>query len=673
MKNPPDPRLRRILNPRLIAVVTLILGVILLLSALLEMYYTKKELTQALRQQALSVMALSQRGLDNAALSLTYVEDLLADNLLDNARLLERLDRQGALDNELLTEIARENDLFRVNVFDDRGRRIASNMGATERGPIQAPRMLLQSVLQDSTDELILGFRQHMFGAGERFAVAKHRSRGGAIVVNVDAEQMLAFRRAIGAGSFIKLVGQSPEVLYAVLQDSTGILLASQGVTSMSSPESDTFLSQGFAGDAPVTRFTEFDHEEVFEIIQIARLETKPAILRIGLSTAALHAAMHRGQLRVALASLLLLVLGVLSAIGSIGAQNYRLLQQTLSRVESYASGILREMNEAVVAVDREGKILLFNHMAETMFNVQAQEIIGRPCENLRPVCAWLTEALQDGQSRSDITRTIIVREKELFVQASVTVLADESGAIDTIFAMIKDLTEQQRLQEHIKRQEQISAMGHLASGVAHEIRNPLNAIGMISQRLHQEFAPKSDESEYLQLTDALYNETRRINDIVQQFLQFVRPPKIVKSVVDLEKVVSHVVGLMQGEAEKKGVKLSAECQPVPAIQADGDKLTQALLNLAQNSLAACSRDDHIEIGCRSEAGYVILEIRDSGSGIAPENLSKIFNLYFTTRKDGSGLGLSIVQQIVSQHDGHITVESKPGEGTRFDIFLPVA
>jgi signal transduction histidine kinase len=541
-------------NAKRTALLTFVLGLMLLVSAFLELRSTRRELTKALHEQAQTVLSLAERGLDNAAISYSFVESLLEARLLDNARLIEKLDRLDHLTDESIVAIAQENDLYRINVFDKQGHRVLSSYPSPGQSPVNAPRRLLQPVLSDSSDELILGFRQRMFGAGENFAVAKSRQRGGAIVVNADAEEILAFRRAIGAGSFIKLIGESENVRYAVVQDSAGILLASAGVTELSAPEADPFLGTAQVERAPRTRFTSYKDEEVFEIIAPARVsESQQTFIRIGLSAASLHHATRSAFWRIGLSTLLLFMTGVLAA------------------------GVL-----------------------------------------------------------------------------------------------LRDLQERRKAEEQLKRQEQISAMGHLASGVAHEIRNPLNAVSMIAQRLNREFVPEQDVDEYRQLTNTLALESRRINDIVSQFLQFARPAPLNKIPTRIDDLVRHVASLMQGEAERAGVTLHAEVLDATEIEADADKLTQALLNLVHNSLAACRAGGRIDISSSRQGERMVIRIEDNGAGIAPEHLSKIFNLYFTTREEGSGLGLSIVQQIIALHDGTIQVQSDPGKMTRFTISLPI-
>jgi two-component system sensor histidine kinase HydH len=182
-----------------------------------------------------------------------------------------------------------------------------------------------------------------------------------------------------------------------------------------------------------------------------------------------------------------------------------------------------------------------------------------------------------------------------------------------------------------------------------------------------------SDENEYQHLATTMVSETRRINDIIQQFLQFTRPAELSKSSVNWQSIIAEVATIIRQEAKNRGVFVEENCQDVPAIDADADKLKQALLNLGQNALDACSKHDRIEFRCHHKHHRIQIEIVDTGSGIPSKDVAKLFNLYFTTKETGTGIGLSLVQQIISQHNGTIDVTSEEQQGTTFMITLPIA
>ena len=267
----------------------------------------------------------------------------------------------------------------------------------------------------------------------------------------------------------------------------------------------------------------------------------------------------------------------------------------------------------------------------------------------------------------------IHINNQEYIISLSTTIIRNDKGKIDTSFAVIKDITEQKTLEENLKRKDQITAMGHLASGVAHEIRNPLNAISIIAQRFRQEFKPVSEADEYNKLASSMVDQTRRINTIIQQFLKMARPGSLSKSTTNMNNVINQVVTLIKSVAKSKNVKLIENCSELPEISVDSDMIQQALLNIVQNSLDACEQNDTVELNCTTVHDNLEIRISDTGHGISKDELHKIFNMYYTTKQEGTGLGLSVVQQIISLHNGTIQVQSEIDKGTVFIIHLPLA
>jgi len=214
--------------------------------------------------------------------------------------------------------------------------------------------------------------------------------------------------------------------------------------------------------------------------------------------------------------------------------------------------------------------------------------------------------------------------------------------------------------------------MGELASGVAHEIRNPLNAIGLIAQRFSREFTPRRGVREFRSLADVMQNETRRVNAIIRQFLAFARPPALRRIDIPIREFADRVSGLFSAQAKEKGVSFTLSVQDGLHASLDPDQMLQALLNVLQNALHATLPGGSIRLNVHADSGVLRFTVSDTGEGISPAALEKIFNLYYTTKPDGTGLGLAITQQIVGQHDGRIDVSSMPGKGTALTIEIPL-
>jgi signal transduction histidine kinase len=221
--------------------------------------------------------------------------------------------------------------------------------------------------------------------------------------------------------------------------------------------------------------------------------------------------------------------------------------------------------------------------------------------------------------------------------------------------------------------------MGELASTVAHEVRNPLTAIAMSGQRPSRVFwaatggAAEHDQAELAHLLGVIESETRRINDIVQQFLEFARPPKLAPRDTDFASHVRDAVEAMRPLASSRGVSLDVETNGAGRAHVDPDQLRQAIDNLVRNAVEATLPGGRVRVEARSSSRGHTIEVRDTGTGIDPEAVSRIFDLYFTTKPDGTGIGLAVTQQIVTAHGGTIEVDSKPGAGTRMTIRLPRA
>jgi signal transduction histidine kinase len=230
-------------------------------------------------------------------------------------------------------------------------------------------------------------------------------------------------------------------------------------------------------------------------------------------------------------------------------------------------------------------------------------------------------------------------------------------------------------MEDRIQLAERISSLGHLAAGVAHEIRNPLNAMGMGLQRLKREFLPpdESKREEYVCFTELILKEVRRVNDIIEQFLTLSRPSQLNLKEVSLQDLLNHLVTLFQEEASSLGICLQSEIpSDLPLLAIDPEKLTQALINIMRNGMQAMGQGGLLRVETKSLKDGVEIMISDSGSGIPPEQMEKIFNYYYTTKEKGVGLGLPIAHRIIEAHGGQLKIESRFGVGTKVTVTLPI-
>jgi signal transduction histidine kinase len=229
-------------------------------------------------------------------------------------------------------------------------------------------------------------------------------------------------------------------------------------------------------------------------------------------------------------------------------------------------------------------------------------------------------------------------------------------------------------MQDRVQLAERLSSLGHLAAGVAHEIRNPLNAIGMGIQRLKREFLPQEDlkQREYLSFAELILGEIRRVNEIIEQFLTLSRPFQLTLREASLGNLLKNLTTLFLEEASSLRIRLEAEIDPgLPLIRMDEEKLTQALINIMKNGMQAMEQGGVLRIEAHTTPGGIEVKISDTGAGIPQDQMEKIFNYYYTTKEKGIGLGLPIAHRIIEAHQGRLTVESRVGVGTKMIILLP--
>jgi signal transduction histidine kinase len=253
----------------------------------------------------------------------------------------------------------------------------------------------------------------------------------------------------------------------------------------------------------------------------------------------------------------------------------------------------------------------------------------------------------------------------------------DEIGQLAQNFnEMVAELEKTRELEEQLQQAEKSAVVGRLGSAIAHEIRNPLNYINLTLDHLKNKFAPANGrEAEYAKLIGQIKAEVARINQQISDFLNYSRPAKANLQPIEARKTVEESLRLVEAQAAENDIKIGVvERENVPRIMGDPEFLRSVFNNLFINAIQAMgSEGGNLNVKISPEASFVKFEIADSGSGIPEENLTKIFEPYFSTKETGTGLGLAIVQKIVDIHNGSIEVESGPEKGTKFTVRIPSA
>jgi len=231
-------------------------------------------------------------------------------------------------------------------------------------------------------------------------------------------------------------------------------------------------------------------------------------------------------------------------------------------------------------------------------------------------------------------------------------------------------------MERQLEKAERLSSLGQLAAGVAHEIRNPLNAISMATQRLKMDFVPadQSKATEFQNLSGVIRDEIKRLNGIIEEFLNFSKSRRLDFCKFSITEVLQKIVNLIREEASIRGIIIKTTWRDVPAlISMDVNKLQQAFLNLIKNAMESITTDGKIFVTVEKEGkNHIVVKISDNGCGMTTEEIEKIFNPEYTTKEKGVGLGIPLANEIIRGHGGEIRVISRKGEGTTFEVVLPL-
>jgi two-component system sensor histidine kinase HydH len=394
----------------------------------------------------------------------------------------------------------------------------------------------------------------------------------------------------------------------------------------------------------------------------------------VGLWMTPLEEARRQDIRHAFLMGVILLILGSAAFYFIFVVQNYYLVDRTLAEMKSYTENVVESMAGGLVTVDTNGRVVSTNRKASGLLGLDLKQVQGRPLESLIP-SPYLNINEVIGHGKGIIEEEVDCPNGQggtVPLSVSVTPLKDSEGGNMGAVIILRDLREIRELQEKVRRSERLAALGRLASGVAHEIRNPLSSIKGFAQYFRDKFEVGSEDKSY---ADIMIQEVERLNRVITQLLDFGRARELRLALHPLSEILEHPLQLIRTDLNKRGIKLIESPFPEDKVKVDSDQVTQALLNILLNAMESMEKGGELRVGTanKPERRGVEIWISDSGPGIPQSNLSKIFDPFFSTKKKGTGLGLAITANIIEAHGGEIMVESREGKGATFKIFLPYA
>ena len=378
-------------------------------------------------------------------------------------------------------------------------------------------------------------------------------------------------------------------------------------------------------------------------------------------------------------------LLAAVAAQAATALENGRLYGQLrvkaneLDRMREFSENILESLNDGIAVVNRDDRVLRWNRRLEDLYGLRHEEAAGRPLADIFDDGFFdvLRNARRDSPDGAAVyrvpLRTRHAPARSVLVNVATTPLRDAAGAITGSILIVEDISARVQLEEQLQISEKMASIGLLAAGVAHEVNTPLTGISSFVQMLMDGAEPDDPKTEVL---EKIEKQTFRAARIVNGLLNLARPAQVERGPVDVNAVIHDVLSLLDHQMRTGRIQVRKELATVaPIVDGTEYKLQQVFLNLFLNARDAMPKGGWLTIVTRADGPNALVEVADTGSGIPTEQLSRIYDPFFTTKEigKGTGLGLSITYGIVQEHDGTIACESAPGQGTRFSLTLPLA
>lgn len=350
-------------------------------------------------------------------------------------------------------------------------------------------------------------------------------------------------------------------------------------------------------------------------------------------------------------------------------------LLETVKRERNFVKTILQSSPNAIVAVDMQGNIILGNKSWEEFFCSDNRNYLGerflKYFEYNPELSKKFDEVIYDSQIVNYYeARVNLPTRGETYLSISMAPMKGRDEKPTGAIIIIHDMTEKIKMDEQLRRMSHLAALGHLAAGIAHEIRNPLTGISVSLEIIRDEIPV---EGECLKLLERISDEIIRLEGIVNSLLDFARPSMPERKLVDINRIIEEFCEIFEERIKKEGqILVIKKSDDTEKVYVDDDRIKQVLFNLCINAMEAGKPGSKVEITSYKKGDFIAVEIRDSGKGIPAHIRDQIFNPFFTTKQRGTGLGLSIAHSIIKEHDGWIDVESEEGKGSVFTIYLPV-
>ena len=632
-------------------ILTLISAFLSIVFVVVDTNENGKQINSIIRSEAASILSTVSSSVKNTIIATNRTENEIIERLINSAWIVSE---NKSISPTLLQNYANQLKLQLIIISDEAGNISNSSI------PMQNSRLpdyfaeQIAQITRNHYQWAEIGLVNEFNGFSNLYILAYNDFKLHRIIfLALDATKFSLYRQEFGIGRQLKDLSANPDIQYIYLKDTLGQFIAKSNSAIPPSDERNAFSI------ADTLRPDGFD----------------TIILQLGVNPARFNLINNAANLRTIVIGVAFFASYLLIFAGIYYRKSIKKLEKSSNAIKNYNDLILNNINDAIIGIDEHQNIIIANNSALNLLHNFKILTLNQP------YLQYFEQDLFNIESKNPQNQGETVlncSNSKLDIRFYIKNLRNEDNTeVKIIF--FRDITQENQMQMELRRRDQAVASATLAAGVAHEIRNPLNAINIIAQRLEIEFIPQQDAEEYNSLVAIVRQEIARLNQIIKQFLEFSRPAPLNLTNTNANQYFQSLIDFIAKGFASKNIQIQSNLNINASIhiKIDQDKFRQVIINLCKNSIEAINESNRAEnglilINISQDERKILIKIEDNGVGISENDLAKIYNLYFTNKKQGSGLGLSLVHQIISEHNASIHCTSQPNVGTSFLILLNI-
>ena len=482
----------------------------------LELSNSKMSLEKVIQNESNNLTYSLKFAIENNLKSNSLIEEKVKDNIVSSSTLLAHTFKHQSINTDFLKKFSKDYNLDLIIIISTD--KILSNIDSIKLSNFD-DYLISEIEFIKSENYFWLDIGNQMFNNVEYVSIAGHFGTDNVIIISgIQSSSLLDMRRSVGIGKLINDFNRNNQLLYTCLQDTFGIIAASRNINELSTIKSDTFLQKSYSNTNPNSRYYLYQNTIVLENVIKIENDDDDFLLRIGLNLEYINQINQANSIRTIFLSLGLFIISVVIVILVNQRNKHRKLKDEHQKVIEYTNALMNNINDAVIGIDINMLISIINLKAIKLFKIDFTHL-----KSYSDIFNNDELILKDSILNNKGIDYLEIKYKEYVLAISISIINGDKPENIIALAVIRDITEIKKLEEIKSRTERMEAVNVLASSVAHEIRNPMNAVNLIAQRLEIEFEPKSDYDEYFNLIKTVRSEIKRVNNIITQFLEFGR------------------------------------------------------------------------------------------------------------------------------------------------------